>query len=247
MKKDVFCPALKAGAVPALEPGQIESPCDSTDYSTKVPGALDILGLYTKTGPSIVLIDSKSAGGTGFFVGHDGEDCLIITDNHAVPESNVPVVDNLGEAHFAEVRKRDLKNDLALLTSKLKFCPVLPQAETLPPDEHVVSIGHPEKFARAFVSEVGTYVGQKTRLQLADSKLFYPPLSPGEDAQRSMQIFRDLRVPGGYSGGPIFNSKGEVVSAVSGVNAIDDHFYGFATPISAARRLTEQYLAEKAH
>ena len=137
--------------------------------------------------------------GTGFFINASG---VLVTNYHVIAgQSRVAVADPQRNASaFARVLKVDKVNDLALLQIDVASNPI-PLATTNPSKrgEEILTLGYPSPTVQ------GTQ--QKATFGRVNSLSGY-----GDDV-RFIQV--DLPIQPGNSGGPLINTRGEVVGIVT--------------------------------
>ena len=137
--------------------------------------------------------------GTGFFINASG---VLVTNYHVIAgQSRVAVADpQINASAFARVIKVDKVNDLALLQIDVASSPI-PLATTAPSKrgEEILTLGYPSPAVQ------GTQ--QKATFGRVNSLSGY-----GDDA-RFIQV--DLPIQPGNSGGPLINTRGEVVGIVT--------------------------------
>ena len=165
--------------------------------------------------------------GSGFIVDKEG---YILTNNHVVEGADdirVTLLD--GRSYDAEVKGRDPKTDIALISIKPENgLPVatLGDSDALQVGEWVIAIGNPFGFGHTVTAGV---VSAKDRTIGAGPYDAF--------------IQTDASINPGNSGGPLFNARGEVVGINSAIIASGQGI-GFAIPINMAKTIMEQ-LREK--
>ena len=166
--------------------------------------------------------------GSGFIVSADG---LILTNAHVVRDAKDVTVKLTDRREFqAKVLGADPKTDVAVLKIDAKNLPVVPlgSARDLKVGEWVLAIGSPFGFENSVSAGV---VSAKGRSLPDDS--FVP------------FIQTDVAVNPGNSGGPLFNSRGEVVGINSQIFSRTGGYQGlsFAIPIDLATQVKDQIVA----
>ncbi len=166
--------------------------------------------------------------GSGFIVRADG---IIITNAHVVRDAKDVTVKLTDRREFqAKVLGTDPKTDVAVLKIDAKDLPVLPlgSSRDLRVGEWVLAIGSPFGFENSVTAGV---VSAKGRSLPDDS--FVP------------FIQTDVAVNPGNSGGPLFNTRGEVVGINSQIYSRTGGYQGlsFAIPIDLAMKVEGQILA----
>ncbi|QGW82353.1 DegQ family serine endoprotease [Variovorax paradoxus] len=168
------------------------------------------------------------AQGSGFIVSPDG---LIMTNAHVVKgakEVTVKLTDR--REYRAKVLGADAKTDIAVLKIDAKNLPTLALGNTkdLKVGEWVLAIGSPFGFENTVTAGV---VSAKGRSLPDDS---YVPF-----------IQTDVAVNPGNSGGPLLNTRGEVVGINSQIYSRSGGYQGvsFAIPIDVAVQVKDQIVA----
>lgn len=166
--------------------------------------------------------------GSGFIVGADG---IILTNAHVVRNAKEVMVKLTDRREFqARVLGSDVKTDIAVLKIEAKNLPVVPLGSTrnLKVGEWVLAIGSPFGFENSVSAGV---VSAKGRSLPDDS--FVPFLQT------------DVAVNPGNSGGPLFNTHGEVVGINSQIYSQTGGYQGvsFAIPIDLAITVKDQIVA----
>ncbi|MCR8960395.1 DegQ family serine endoprotease [Variovorax sp. S2] len=166
--------------------------------------------------------------GSGFIVSPDG---LIMTNAHVVKgakEVTVKLTDR--REYRAKVLGADAKTDIAVLKIDAKNLPTLALGNTkdLKVGEWVLAIGSPFGFESTVTAGV---VSAKGRSLPDDS---YVPF-----------IQTDVAVNPGNSGGPLLNTRGEVVGINSQIYSRSGGYQGvsFAIPIDVAVQVKDQIVA----
>jgi len=166
--------------------------------------------------------------GSGFIVSPDG---LIMTNAHVVKgakEVTVKLTDR--REYRAKVLGADAKTDIAVLKIDAKNLPTLALGDTkdLKVGEWVLAIGSPFGFESTVTAGV---VSAKGRSLPDDS---YVPF-----------IQTDVAVNPGNSGGPLLNTRGEVVGINSQIYSRSGGYQGvsFAIPIDVAVQVKDQIVA----
>ena len=166
--------------------------------------------------------------GSGFIISADG---LILTNAHVVRDATEVTVKLTDRREFAaKVLGADPKTDVAVLRIDAKNLPVLALGSTrdLRVGEWVLAIGSPFGFENSVSAGV---VSAKGRSLPDDS--FVP------------FIQTDVAVNPGNSGGPLFNTRGEVVGINSQIYSRTGGYQGlsFAIPIEVASKVKDQIVA----
>jgi serine protease Do len=166
--------------------------------------------------------------GSGFIISADG---LILTNAHVVRDASEVIVKLTDRREFkAKVLGSDPKTDVAVLRIDAKDLPTVPMGSTrdLKVGEWVLAIGSPFGFENSVTAGV---VSAKGRSLPDDS--FVP------------FIQTDVAVNPGNSGGPLFNSRGEVVGINSQIYSQSGGYQGlsFAIPIELVTQVKDQIVA----
>jgi serine protease Do len=167
--------------------------------------------------------------GSGFIISADG---IILTNAHVVRDAREVVVKLTDRREFrAKVLGSDPKTDVAVLKIDAKNLPVVPLAKTdnLKVGEWVLAIGSPYGLDNTVTAGV---VSAKGRSLPDDS---YVPF-----------IQTDVAVNPGNSGGPLFNTRGEVVGINSQIYSQTGGYQGlsFAIPIDVATKIKDQIVSK---
>lgn len=168
------------------------------------------------------------AQGSGFIISPDG---LILTNAHVVRDAKDVTVKLTDRREFeAKVLGADPKTDVAVLRIKAKDLPTVPlgSARDLKVGEWVLAIGSPFGFENSVTAGVVSAKGRS----LPDDT-FVP------------FIQTDVAVNPGNSGGPLFNTRGQVVGINSQIYTHTGGYQGlsFAIPIDVAAKVKDQIVA----
>lgn len=168
------------------------------------------------------------AQGSGFIISPDG---IILTNAHVVRDSKEVIVKLIDRREFqAKVLGSDPKTDVAVLKIEAKNLPVVPLGSTrdLKVGEWVLAIGSPFGFENSVTAGV---VSAKRRSLPNDGLVPF--------------IQTDVAVNPGNSGGPLFNTRGEVVGINSQIYSRSGGYQGlsFAIPIELASHVKDQIMA----
>ena len=163
--------------------------------------------------------------GSGFIVSADG---VILTNAHVVKDASEVTVKLTDRREYrAKVLGADPKTDIAVLKIEAKNLPVvaLGNVKDLRVGEWVLAIGSPFGFENTVTAGV---VSAKGRSLPQDSAVPF--------------IQTDAAVNPGNSGGPLFNSRGEVVGINSQIYSQSGGYQGvsFAIPIDVATHIQNQ-------
>ncbi len=164
--------------------------------------------------------------GSGFIISPDG---YVLTNNHVVEGAEEITVRLRDRRELkARVVGRDPQTDVALLKVEGGNLPALPLGDSklLKPGQWVVAIGSPFGLDYTVTAGIVSAVGRS-----ADARQRYVPF-----------IQTDVAVNQGNSGGPLLNTRGEVVGINSQIFSNTGGYMGvsFAIPIETARRVADQ-------
>jgi serine protease Do len=169
-------------------------------------------------------------GGTAFFISADG---MLMTNKHVVAdeEAEYTVLLNDGRKIPAEVVARDSGNDIALLKAEGGDFPALSFAsDELALGQTVIAIGNALGEFRNTVS-VGVISGLSRSITAGGT-------AGVERLDRIIQT--DAAINRGNSGGPLLNSRGEIIGMNTAVAAAGQNI-GFAIPYQDLQRAYESY------
>ena len=166
--------------------------------------------------------------GSGFILSPDG---IILTNAHVVKDASEVTVKLTDRREFrAKVLGADPRTDVAVLKIDAKNLPVVKIGSTkdLRAGEWVLAIGSPFGFENTVTAGVVSAKGRSL---------------PDDSAVPFIQT--DVAVNPGNSGGPLFNSRGEVVGINSQIYSRSGGYQGvsFAIPIDVASRVKDQIVA----
>ncbi|MGY0503742.1 Do family serine endopeptidase [Luteimonas sp. e5] len=163
--------------------------------------------------------------GTGFLISADG---YVLTNQHVVANAEEVTV-RLGDRREfkARVVGSDAQSDVALLKVEGAGLPALPlgRSDEVRPGQWVVAIGSPYGLEHSVSAGIVSATGRSTGGQQ------YVPF-----------IQTDVAINRGNSGGPLLNTRGEVVGINSQILSASGGFQGisFAIPIDTAMAAAEQ-------
>lgn len=182
-------------------------------------------------GPQLPQERELQGSGSGFVISSDGQ---ILTNAHVVDGADTVTVRLLDNKEYqAKVLGKDRQTDIALLKIDAKNLPVvrLGNSDQLAVGEWVLAIGSP--FGLDYSATQGIVSALGRRL-------------PNENYVPFIQT--DAAVNPGNSGGPLFNTRGEVVGINSQIYSNTGSYAGlaFAIPINTVRSVVPQ-LANGGH
>lgn len=171
-------------------------------------------------------------GGTAFFVSDNG---LLMTNKHVVSdeEADYTVLLNDGRRLDAKVIARDPLTDIALLRVEGSGFPALSLApsDNLVLGQTAIAIGNALAEFRNTVS-TGVVSGLQRSITAGSTR---------EGTERLSRIIQtDAAINAGNSGGPLLNSRGEVIGMNTAV-AVGAQNIGFAIPVQDLRRALKSF------
>jgi serine protease Do len=168
----------------------------------------------------------RRGAGTGFIIDKDGH---ILTNHHVIEGAErilVKLAD--GRSLFAEIVGADPDTDIALIKipgdGRLPHA-VLGDSDELRVGEWVCAIGNPLAYEHTVTVGVVSFIGRK---------LF--------DMSLDNYIQTDAAINFGNSGGPLINTRGEVIGINSAISRQASSI-GFAVPINQAKAILPQLIA----
>ncbi len=169
---------------------------------------------------------TRRSSGSGFFISRSGE---ILTNYHVVEDADKLMVELVdGQRLEAEVVGTDPPTDLALLkvVKPQREFDALPigSADTLRVGEWVMAVGNPLNMDHTVT--VGVVSAKGRVLGLSDTSF-------------ENYIQTDAAINFGNSGGPLVNTRGEVVGIATAINARGQNL-GFAVPVETVVAILEQ-------
>jgi len=169
---------------------------------------------------------ARRGEGTGFIIDADGS---ILTNHHVIERAErITVKLSDGRSLKARVIGSDPDTDIALIKidgeSGLPVAP-LGDSSTLRMGEWVCAIGNPLGYEHSVTVGVVSFLGRK---------LF--------DASLDNYIQTDAAINFGNSGGPLINSRGEVIGINAAISSRASNI-GFAVPINGATAILPQLRA----
>lgn len=205
-EKMIEVPVLRVGEPASKETTQIFR---KSDEAAKI---------YEKSKDAIVKIlvpkDDTTVSGTGFFIDKDG---TVATDYHVVESAkSIQLKTSDGRVFDARIDKHRSTADLAVLKISNPGAPIdfsaLPLAKTadsLQPGDKVYALGHPNGWDKLYLSN-----GRVDDLKSGATLGFNP---------QRLSVDAYVHIEPGNSGGPLLNTKGEVVGLARTVvpNATD--------------------------
>ncbi len=196
--------------VAALEEKYSDNQNQNQNTGTQLPaqGPLTPSQIYAQNVDAVVAVNAtiqKSGGygesaGSGFVISADG---YIATNYHVVEgASKVTVTTHKGDSLEAKIIGKDAANDVALLKVEGEELPfvTLGSSDALAVGDMVAAIGNPLGELTSTLT-VG-YVSAKDRIVNTDGSVIN-------------MLQTDAAINAGNSGGPLFNTKGEVIGIIT--------------------------------
>jgi serine protease Do len=215
-----------------------------------LPGAVNFADIAERLNPAVVNIDATSRGhlpeghppipesspgnphgadvprrgtGSGFIIDPQG---YILTNEHVIDRADrITVKLSDGRSLRARLIGADVDTDIALIkvepTTPLSVAP-LGDSDSLRVGEWVCAIGNPLAYEHSVTVGVVSYIGRK---------LF--------DRSLDNYIQTDAAINFGNSGGPLINSRGEVIGINAAISSRASNI-GFAVPVNQATAILPQ-------
>ena len=215
------------------------------EFASSSDGSLTISEAFEKVKPAVVTISTKSIQeimgglysqevqglGSGFIINEDG---YILTNYHVINGStDVKVLLSNGNEASAKVVNYDSSMDIAMLKledgTEIPGVAELGDSDALYPGQDVIAIGTPlsKEFAQTLTKGVVSAVGSQV----------------GSESGNTLEVIQtDAAINSGNSGGPLVNTKGQVIginsmklgNSGSTSNASIEGM-GFSIPINVAK------------
>jgi serine protease Do len=168
--------------------------------------------------------------GTGFIISSDG---YVLTNHHVVDGADTVRIKLSDRREFtAKVVGSDEQSDVALLKINATGLPVMRVGDSkqLKPGQWVVAIGSPFGLDHSVTAGIVSAVGRA---------------NPGADQRYVPFIQTDVAINKGNSGGPLLDTRGQVVGINSQIFSNSGGFMGvsFAIPIDVAMNAVKQLKA----
>ena len=178
----------------------------------------------------------RQGSGSGFVFRPDG---YIITNNHVVMEATrVTVVLQDRREFDGRVVGRDPNTDVAVLKIEATDLPTIDLGDSDPLDvgDWVVALGYPLQLGATATAGIVSAKGRNLQILVGSSEASAP-------LEHFIQT--DAAINVGNSGGPLVDLDGRVVGVNSAIASPTGFYsgYGFAIPISLARRVAEDLIA----
>ncbi|HEY9677032.1 MAG TPA: serine protease [Drouetiella sp.] len=233
--------------IPTLHAGEAFNPDDATQY----PSDMNLVAQFQEASKSVARIEAvkgydefgtpTGSTGSGFVVRSDGE---IATDLHVVKGASDIRINLNNRMYSATIDAVDPKTDLALLriTNAAPgeyFKPVnLAPSSQMEQGDTTVALGYPGGAQKLFMAPggfswaPGGFQGYRRFGDIVGN--LKGGLMPGEDPNRT-SIEANVNADTGISGGPMFNSRFQVVGVMDIGNTTGTK--GDATPVEDLYRL----------
>lgn len=236
-------------------------------------GSLDVSDIVESVMPSIVSITNKSvqeirnyfsmfgyggqsqfmeteSAGSGFIIGKNADELLIVTNCHVVENANtlsVCFVDN--QAYEANIKGTDSGNDLAVIaiplssisedTMKQIKVASIGDSDALKVGEQVVAIGNALGYGQSVTTGI---VSAKNRSIERSSNVVN---TSADNQETPTYIQTDAAINPGNSGGALVNMNGEVVGINSAkMSSTEVEGMGYAIPVSGVSDIIETLMNE---
>ena len=226
----------RAGIVP-VGGGERAAFAEQASLSQSRYGDIDPTEIYTLASSQTVVVEAPKKSdpenmfvyGAGFLISRDG---YIMTNCHVVSDlqsADVPVQVRTfdGRVYPVEIVGADQDSDIALLKAEGYFeAAALGDSDRLQPCQQVYIMGHPDD-ELCFTMTSGIISALGRSITFSDGT--------------TLDMFQlDAAVNFGNSGGPVYNSRGEVIGITTAKFAsLYAEGLGFALPINEALRIAE--------
>ncbi len=194
-----------------------------------------LASLYERASPSVVHVGVTThegrGSGSGFIVSSDG---AILTNNHVIENAeSVSVTLKDGTELAAKVIGRDPSTDVAMLqvNSPSPLPPArLGNSDQVRVGELAVVMGSPFGFEQSLTAGYISALGRTLR----SGDLY------GSEIENVIQT--DAAVNPGNSGGPLLNTRGEVIGITTAIFTLSGGFegLGFAVPVNTAKAVASE-------
>lgn len=200
-----------------------------------MPGQGEIPEIFRRMFPDMPFPGQQPPGvrppgtstGSGFIISADG---YVLTNHHVISGAdNVRVTLSDGREFVADVVGSDVQTNVALLKIEADDLPALRIGDSteLKPGEWAVAIGSPFGFDQSVTAGIVSAIGRA---------------NPYANQQYVPFIQTDVAINRGNSGGPLLNTRGEVIGINSQIFSSSGGYQGvsFAIPIGIAMGAVEQ-------
>jgi S1-C subfamily serine protease len=224
--------------------GQLKAPLSTAGLTEEEKRTIQI---YRQAAPGVANIITQAVeydffenavpvegAGSGFVMDSRG---YVLTNNHVV-ENARDIQVTLGDRsrYTAKLVGADPRNDIALLKiePKNKSIDVLPlgDSDTLQVGQSVIAIGNPFGFSGTMTKGVISALGRTVQTD--------------ENTAIDQAIQTDAAINRGNSGGPLLDSRGQVIGINTAIYTPSGTTagIGFATPINIAKRIAQDLITE---
>ncbi|HEY5218953.1 MAG TPA: trypsin-like peptidase domain-containing protein, partial [Gemmatimonadaceae bacterium] len=177
----------------------------------------------------------EESSGSGFIVSRDG---YILTNNHVVADADKLTVTLLDNRTFtAKVIGRDPTTDVALIKIDANNLPTVVLGED--------SSAHVGQWVEAIGNPLGLNFTVTAGIVSAKGRSLNGLLNTADNPYAIMDYIQtDAAINPGNSGGPLVNLQGQVIGINSALASGTGYYagYGFAIPISLARRVMDDFI-----
>ena len=233
-------PSIRAAG--PLLPVRFEAPLSLNGEASKADlfDEQQVMRVYERSAPAVVAVLSRSGRreglGSGVIVDADG---IVLTNYHVVRNaSQIDIVLSDRTRYTGQVLGGDPQNDLAVvrLIDAPGGLPVVPlgDLQDIRPGALAIAIGNPAGLERSIT--VGVVSGLNRTLR--DT----PGRAPIREA-----IQTDAAINQGNSGGPLLNSRGELIGINTAIEVVSGQRgfggIGYAVPVTSVRRYLPRMLA----
>ncbi|HLV93975.1 MAG TPA: trypsin-like peptidase domain-containing protein [Candidatus Acidoferrales bacterium] len=221
-------------------------PSDSTGNAVLDPAEAENVRIYKQASPSVANILTKTVeydfffnpvpvegAGSGFLIDSDGH---ILTNFHVVQGAQTIEVTFADHTNYkARLIGADTVNDIALIQITAKGHRLVPlplgDSRNLQVGQRVLAIGNPFGLQNTLTTGVVSSLGRTVQT--------------GDNTFIDEAIQTDAAINRGNSGGPLLNSRGQVIginSALLSPSGASSVGIGFAIPINTAKRVAQDLI-----
>jgi S1-C subfamily serine protease len=231
--------------------GQSNQPSQGSSNNSAGPSSSEVSGAAAKVTPGVVDIDTKlgyqeaAAAGTGMVITSNGD---VLTNNHVIDgaTSITATLVNTGKTYTATVVGTDVTADVAVIhlqgASNLTTVPI-GDSSTVASGDSVIAIGNAGGKGGTPSIVSGTITDLNQSIRASDE-------NGGNSEMLTDLLETDAAIVAGDSGGPMINTKGQVIgidtAASSSNQYMSQNSTGYAIPINKAIGLAKQIQQGKA-
>ena len=209
---------------------------------TVMPSVVSIFGTYSVTENfwGYAIRQEETGSGSGFIVGENEEELLLVTNNHVVADSTSLSVQFIDESIYdAVVKGTDADADLAVIAIKLSDLSAATKSAiriaTLG-DSDNLKVGEP-------AIAIGNALGYGQSVTTGVISALNRDYSVDEDGNTQALIQTDAAINPGNSGGALLNVSGEVIGINSNkIAGTKVEGMGYAIPISTAKPIIAELM-----